>query len=60
MIVREELIHDNNTYIRTYSDAGVLIEQVETGIRYGEAIDPVQFPREYVETDELIAKEEEE
>lgn len=60
MIVQELLIHDENRYIKTYSDSGMMIEQVETGVRYGEAIDPEQYPREYVETDEPIEQEEEE
>lgn len=37
---------------RTYSDAGFMIER--EGVRYSEAIDPVEMNRQYIETDELI------
>lgn len=37
---------------RTYSDKGMLIER--DGVRYSEAIDPAEFGREYIETDEKI------
>ncbi len=38
---------------RTYSDAGMMIER--DGVRYSEAIDPVELNRQYTETDEPIA-----
>ena len=37
---------------RTYSDAGVMIER--NGVRYTEAIDPVELDRQYTETDDHI------
>jgi hypothetical protein len=37
---------------RTYSDAGFMIER--EGVRYSEAIDPVEMNRQYIETDEPI------
>lgn len=40
---------------RTYSDIGMMIER--DGVRYSEAIDPAEFGREYVETDEPIETE---
>ena len=40
---------------RTYSDLGMKIER--DGVRYGEAIDPVDMNRQYTETDEPINKE---
>lgn len=40
---------------RTYSDAGFMIER--EGVRYSEAIDPVEMNRQYIETDEPIYKE---
>ena len=43
---------------RTYSDAGMMIEQVGTGARYSEAIDPADSGRTYIETDEPIPEEE--
>ena len=36
---------------RTYSDAGFMIRQVETGQLYEEAIDPRSIGRQYEETD---------
>lgn len=53
MIVQERL-EDNPTLIKTYSDSGFMIEQVGTGIRYSEAIDPEDMHRTYIETDEPI------
>lgn len=38
--------------VRTYSDAGFRIRQIETGIIYDDAVDSV--PHEYEETDEPI------
>lgn len=40
---------------RTYSDADFMIER--DGVRYGEAIDPAELNRQYIETDEPIAKD---
>ena len=40
--------------IRTYSDSGFMIIQDETGIMYGEAIDPEDMHRTYTESDILI------
>ena len=37
---------------RTYSDTGMMIER--DGVRYSEAIDPVDLNRQYTETDEPI------
>lgn len=50
---------NNGTLIKHYSDKGVAIEQVETGDRYGEAVDIVPCPYTYIETDEKIETEEE-
>jgi hypothetical protein len=38
---------------RTYSDKGMMIER--DGVRYGEAIDPAELDRQYIETDMPIA-----
>lgn len=54
MIVQERLIHNGTEFIKTYSDAGFAIRQIETGNIYGEAIDLAIYPKEYEETDELI------
>jgi hypothetical protein len=40
---------------RTYSNKGMMIER--DGVRYSEAIDPVELNRQYTETDEPISKE---
>lgn len=40
---------------RTYSDKGMMIER--EGVRYSEAIDPAEFNRQYIETDEPIEQE---
>lgn len=37
---------------RTYSDQNMMIER--DGVRYSEAIDPVELNRQYTETDEPI------
>lgn len=50
-MIQTELLNDG-TLIRHYSDAGIKIMQVETGIVYGEAIDLVPCAYTYVETDE--------
>jgi hypothetical protein len=50
MIVTE-MIDDR---IRHYSDRGMKIRQVETGIIYEDAVDIVPCPYTYVETDEPI------
>ena len=49
---------DGTKLIRTYSDAGMMIEQDGTGIRYASAIDPQPMGRTYTETDEPIPSEE--
>jgi hypothetical protein len=43
---------------RTYSDKGMMIER--DGVRYDEAIDPVEMNRQYTETDEPIEADVEE
>lgn len=57
MIVTEYL--RDGTLVKHYSDSGYLIEQVETGARYGEAVDIVPCPFTYVETDEREESEDE-
>ena len=55
-MIREEFLRDG-TLVKHYSDAGFLIEKVETGARYGEAVDIVPCPFTYVETDERAEPE---
>lgn len=53
MIIREhyKTRSDGVELWRTYSDAGYLVRQVETGAEYSEAIDIADAPYTYVETD---------
>lgn len=51
MIVEEIL---SETLVRHYSDQNMMMEQVETGIRYEDAIDLIPCRYTYVETDEPI------
>jgi len=55
MIVTEyyETRTDGVVLVRTYSDAGMMIER--DGVRYSEAIDPQDAGRVYTETDEPVS-----
>ena len=57
MIIKENLTINGRDFVKTYSDAGMMVER--DGVRYSEAIDPAEFGRQYIETDEPIEKEEE-
>ena len=57
MIITERLTIGGRAFIKTYSDEGYMVER--DGVRYSEAIDPAEFGRQYIETDEPIEKEEE-
>lgn len=50
---------NNDTLIRHYSDAGFMLIQNETGLKYSDPIDVVPCRYTYTETDELIESEEE-
>lgn len=56
MIITQNITISGRALIRTYSDAGVLIER--DGARYAEAIDLAELGRTYTETDEPIYDEE--
>lgn len=56
MIVTENLTINGKFFVKTYSDNGYMIER--EGIRYAEAIDPAEFGRTYMETDERIPYDE--
>ena len=56
MILTENL--RNDTLIRHYSDKGVMLLQVETGIKYSNPVDVIPCRYTYEETDEMIADEE--
>ena len=57
-MILTEFLHDG-TLIKHYSDKGVLLLQVETGIKYADPVDVVPCRYTYEETDELIDKDEE-
>ena len=56
-MIKTELLK-NGTLIRHYSDNGVKLRQVETGVMYDEAIDIVPCQYTYEETDEPIVQDE--
>ena len=55
MIKTENMTINGKEFVRTYSDAGMMVER--DGVRYAEAIDPAEFNRVYTETDEPIEGE---
>ena len=57
MIITENLTINRRKFIKTYSDEGYMVER--DGVRYSEAIDPAEFGRTYIETDEKIEEIEE-
>lgn len=57
-MIQTELLKDG-TLIRHYSDSGMKLLQVETGIAYDEAIDIVPCRYTYEETENPIEEEEE-
>lgn len=56
-MIQVEYLNDN-TLVRHYSDSGMLILQVETGMKYSEAIDVNPCVYTYTETDEPMEVEE--
>lgn len=54
MIIQEHPYKDNRRLVRTVSDAGMMILQNETGIKYSEAVDVYPCRYTYTETDEPI------
>lgn len=54
-MIKTELLKDG-ALIRHYSDNGVKLKQVETGILYDEAIDIAPCKYTYEETDEPIVQ----
>lgn len=57
MVIKEVL---NEHLVKHYSDRGVKLLQVETGVVYDEAIDIVPCRYTYEETDEIIVVDEQE
>ena len=56
-MIKTELLNEG-TLIKHYSDAGFMLLQVETGIKYADPVDVVPCRYTYEETDELIEVEE--
>ena len=52
-MIQTEYLNDG-TLIKHYSDAGFMLLQVETGIKYADPVDIVPCRYTYTETDELI------
>ena len=50
-IAQENFTLNNKEFIRTYSDAGMLIHGGMPEADYSEACDPAEFNRQYTETD---------
>lgn len=57
MIIAEHPFMNKDNLIRHYSDANKIIEQVETGNRYEEAVDVFPCRYTYTETDEEIPEQ---
>ena len=57
MIIKENITINNKDFIKQYSDKEVQIQKVGTDELYVEAIDPIEFIREYEETDIPIEDE---
>lgn len=57
-MLRIELV-ENDTRVRQWSDLGMMIRQIETGILYEDAVDVIPCRYTYEETDMPIPKEEE-
>ena len=58
-MIKTEYLNDG-TLIKHYSDAGFMLLQVETGIKYADPVDMVPCSYTYEETDELINTDPEE
>ena len=52
-MIQVEYLNDG-TLIKHYSDAGFMLLQVETGMKYSDTVDLVPCRYTYEETDELI------
>lgn len=51
MLIQETFIWQGRSLVKSYSDSGFLIRQLETGNLYEEAVDPLDANRQYEETD---------
>lgn len=52
MVIKTTKTINGVTYDYTYSDSGMMIER--DGVRYSEAVDPLDSGRVYIETEEPI------
>lgn len=52
-MIKTEFLN-NGTLIKHYSDAGFMLLQVETGLKYADPVDVVPCRYTYEETDEYI------
>lgn len=52
MIITENINIRGKEYVKTYSDAGMMIAR--EGKKYSVAIEPIRFVRQYTETDKPI------
>lgn len=57
MIKTETITISGKTFIRTYSDKGMMIHGGSPVADYAEALDPAELGREYTETDIPIESE---
>lgn len=57
MVISENLLIDGRELIRHYSDAGLKLRQIETGVIYDDVIDVVPCRYTYEETDEPVDEE---
>lgn len=57
-MIQSEYLNDG-TLIKHWSDAGVMLLQVETGAMYSDPVDLVPCRYTYVETEELVDGDEE-
>ena len=57
MIITEIIEIENNQFRRTYSDDNRYV--VREGISYDQAIDPIEYPRIYIEGDKKPIENEE-
>lgn len=57
MIISETVTINDRQFIRTYSNEGFYILQNETGVEYSEAVDILDTPYTYTETDKPIEAE---
>ena len=58
-MIKTEFLNDG-TLIKHYSDAGFMLLQVETGIKYADPVDVFPCRYTYEETDEKVESEENE